>query len=308
MGQGAIFERMNIVKPTRFFAAFWRTGRNISLALLLAFAVAGPATPALAQSSELRSLIEAVRRLELQLSILERNVYQGGGTAFGPRRPAASVEPASAAQLLLRINGLEQELRLITGRLEELENKIAQLADLVDRQLGDIDFRLRSLEEGRALPGSDQAGTGPAPLPGPLGRGVAPPTVQLPDGSPQEKYDYAFSFVQAQQLDQAQAAFEAFMGAHPDDPLAGSSQYWIGQIFFIREQYDPAARAFARGFERYPKGYKVADGLLGLGRSLAQLGRAQNACDTFDLLLDEYPQAPANVRERAARDRAELGC
>ena len=52
----------------------------------------------------------------------------------------------------------------------------------------------------------------------------------------------------------------------------------------------------------------MTEGLLKLGMSLAALGRTKNACDTFGLLLDEYPKAPANVRERAARDRSELAC
>ncbi len=278
--------------------------------LLLAALIAVFAAPrqAEAQSIEVQRLIENVRRLELQLAAVERDVYQGR-TSTVELAQANAGTPNNAALLLIRINELELELRGITGRLETLENALNRQNDFIDRTLGDLDFRLKTIEEN-----SQTA------LPGPVGQGPtqpdettpqvasAGPLTVLPDGGPQIQYNFAYNFVLNGLFPEAQSAFEAFIEAHPDDPLAGNSQYWIGETFFARGQFESASRAFARGFERYPDSSKVTDNLLKLGISLARLDRDQNACDTFNMLLDDFPQAPNSVRERATRERSLLPC
>lgn len=260
------------------------------------------------QSSDVQKLIENVRRLELQLATLERDVYQGRTGQEGLLRADAGALN-NAALLLIRINELELELRGITGRLETLENGLNRQNDLFGRTLSDIDFRLKIIEE-----------SGQTSLLGPVGQGSsasdgtppqiasAGPRVTLPDSDPQTQYNFAYNFVLNGRFPEAQSAFEAFIEAHPDDPLAGNSQYWIGETFFARGEFESASRAFARGFERYPDSSKVTDNLLKLGISLARLDQDQNACNTFDLLLRDFPQAPNSVRERAARERSLLPC
>jgi tol-pal system protein YbgF len=130
----------------------------------------------------------------------------------------------------------------------------------------------------------------------------------LPAGDPQTQYNFAYNLVLNGRFAEAQSAFEAFIEANPEDALAGNSQYWVGETFYARGQFENAARAFARGFERYPASSKTTDNLLKLGMALARLDRDRNACDTFNLLLREYPQAPSSVRERALRERSLISC
>jgi TolA-binding protein len=42
--------------------------------------------------------------------------------------------------------------------------------------------------------------------------------------------------------------------------------------------------------------------------SLASLGSTQDACGTFDVLLDRYGDAPATILSRAQREAQRLGC
>jgi tol-pal system protein YbgF len=65
----------------------------------------------------------------------------------------------------------------------------------------------------------------------------------------------------------AEVALKAFVEQHPNDPMAGNAQYWLGETFYTRGRYAEAATAFAEGYKRWPKSSKAADELLKLGMS-----------------------------------------
>ncbi len=110
-----------------------------------------------AQDSEVRGLTERVERLQREVTDLQRTVYRGTPP------PPGSVAPADGgtAQLLLRVQQLEEQLRQLTGQLEELNYRHAQLEQKMERINADTDLRLRNLEIGAAPPaGAPGAQTG----------------------------------------------------------------------------------------------------------------------------------------------------
>ncbi len=100
----------------------------------------------------------------------------------------------------------------------------------------------------------------------------------------------------------------AFVQRYPNDPLAGNAQYWLGETYYVRQDYNNAATVFAEGYQKYPKGGKAADNLLKLGMSLGQLGQKADACRAFARLDRDFPSAPSNVKERAADEKKRLAC
>lgn len=130
----------------------------------------------------------------------------------------------------------------------------------------------------------------------------------LPAGTPEEQYRYAFDLLRRQDFAAAETALAAFVKSHPDNPLAGNAQYWLGETFYVREQYDQAAVAFTEGFQTYPDSSKAADNLLKLGMSLGNLGKNEDACTTFGHLIANFPNASAVVLDRARQERKTRGC
>jgi tol-pal system protein YbgF len=130
----------------------------------------------------------------------------------------------------------------------------------------------------------------------------------LPVGTAQQQYDYSRALLVQQDYDSAEAAFKAFVNTHPDDPLAGAAQYWLGETYYLRGNFQDSAGAFATSYEKFPKGIKAPDSLLKLGMSLAKLNRKKDACAVFASLASKYPNAPANLRQSAARERQVAGC
>ena len=174
-------------------------------------------------------------------------------------------------------------------------------------------------------PGSlGSGGTGPAPGPGVLGTIPAdrpgagqsaaatpakPPSAPAPKGgSPQEQYEYAFSLLRQSDYDGAEKALKSFIDAHPNDPLAGNAQYWLGETQYVRGDYQQASVMFLKGYQKYPKSAKAPDSLLKLGLSLSQLGQKKEACAAFGRLGQEFPEAPDAVKRRASGERQKLGC
>src|SRR3546814_791628 len=127
-----------------------------------------------------------------------------------------------------------------------------------------------------------------------LFRSAAAPSARakLPPGSPQEQYNYAYKLLVQSDYADAEGAFREFLGAHPQDPLAGNAQYWLGETFYVRQQYEQASAAFLTGYQNYPKGAKASDSLLKLGMSLAALKQNPEACAALGQMSKQFPAAP----------------
>jgi len=140
----------------------------------------------------------------------------------------------------------------------------------------------------------------------PAGRPSAGGT--LPGGSATEQYNYAFGLLKQANYPAAEEALKAFIDAHPKDPMAGTAQYWLGETYFTRNRFMEAATTFAETYKRYPKGSKAPDSLLKLGMSLGRANQKQNACVALAQLDQDFPQAGAAIKERAAAEKKKLGC
>ena len=130
----------------------------------------------------------------------------------------------------------------------------------------------------------------------------------LPGGSATEQYNHAFGLVKQANYPAAEAALKAFVEQHPQDSMAGSAQYWLGETYYTRGRYMEAASAFAEGYKRYPKSAKAADDLLKLGMSLGHANQKQNACLALAQLDHDFPHPAAAIREHAAAEKKRLGC
>jgi tol-pal system protein YbgF len=149
----------------------------------------------------------------------------------------------------------------------------------------------------------------PAPENAATGSAIRPPSSGgLPAGSASEQYNFAFGLLKQADYPAAEAALKSFIRQHPDDGLAGSAQYWLGETYYARANYAEAVVAFAEGYKRYPKGAKAADDLLKLGMSLARVNQKQNACTALAQLNRDFPNSGNSIKERAKDEKKRLGC
>ena len=314
--------------------------RRCAVGMALLLGLVAPLA-ALAQDNYVKLLADRVDRLQRELTDLQRDVYSGGAAGGGEKAAGTSLD----ANQEVRLEQIDTELRGLTGQIEEVSFRTAQLSERLDKLIADVDFRLRALEEGGGAPlaaaapppapgaaapepapppppGSDQVlgqltqaqleaqPTAPvtAAAPQPLGEQQAAAPGALSGATPEEQYQNAFGLLRQANYGEAEAALRAFIEQNPDHALAGNAQYWLGETYYVRGDYAQAAVAFADGYQRYPAGQKAADNLLKLGMSLAEIGQKADACAAFVELGKKFPDAPANVKERAERERKRVGC
>lgn len=245
-----------------------------------------------------------------------------------------------AARDEARFDQLTDQMREMTGRIEELNHQVDALRSRLDKMSGDVDMRLQALEHPGSAPGGPPtAMNGPreqapvltppprrngrdAPPPSetfdapPRDRQAAPPppaaaavdSGALPNGSPQQQYDYAFGLLRDANYPAAERALRDFVHRYPTNRLSSNAQYWLGETYFVRRDYQAAAAAFAEGYQRYPKGAKAADDLLKLGSSLAMLNRKADACRAFAQLDRDFSIVPANLKAKEIEEKRRAGC
>jgi tol-pal system protein YbgF len=168
-------------------------------------------------------------------------------------------------------------------------------------------------EVGGAKPGEDavanllsaQSGAEPPPTQDNQPQSLA---AALPDGDAQTLYQQGYGALLQKDYAGAEGAFRGLVRAYPDDPLAGTAQYWIGETYFVRGQYKNAADAFLKGYKKYKSSEKAPDTLLRLGMALAELGQKDAACSALNELRVKYPEAPEHIREDASAQRKHFGC
>ena len=316
--------------------------------LLIGLAACILAAQAAAQDRNTQVLIERVDRLERALNDMSRQVYRGEpprAAVPGASSGVPAADSAGYAQLEARLMQHEEQIRRMTGQLEEIDFRLRRMTERLDKLVTDVDFRLKEFEQGRggaAAPGPGNpsgglASTPPATEPqqgptavvppglivGPQPVAPAPPpaasppassppaaaaAIRLPDGSVKEQYDYAYGLLRKASFPEAEQAFREFLKRNPNDKLAANAHYWLGETHYVRNQYDQAALAFVEGYKKFPDGAKASDTLYKLGLTLHRLNQKQEACATFAELLRRFPDADARMKERAEAERKELAC
>lgn len=222
-------------------------------------------------------------------------------------RPDSGSSPVS--QLFVKLTELEGLVQSLTGRLEELQHENMQLQKLLKLHIEDSGVRLRELEEKRSVSpdGMSSGQLTPTPRKG-LKKNGEGSSLKLPEGSPEDQYRYAFGLLRDSKYEGARGALKMFIDRHPKHSLAGNAQYWIGETFYVREDFKKAAVAFLDGYKKYPKNTKAPDNLLKLALSMARLGKDKKACVSLRKLANEYPQASDAIKRRVSMERSRLQC
>ena len=125
---------------------------------------------------------------------------------------------------------------------------------------------------------------------------------------PEESYDEAYQLLRRADYSQAEQALRLFIETYPDHQLSGNAFYWLGETFYVRNDYEQAAKSFAHGYKSFPSGPKAPDNLLKLGISLRGMEKNADACHTFARLKLDHSNAPAVILTRLEQERAKAGC
>ncbi len=278
------------------------------------------ASPAFAQNNDMRALMGRMDQLQRQMDTVSRQVYNGAPPSGAVSTGASNGDMAGVAAVMdERMSSLEGSLKQINNRMDEQDYALGQLKQQFDLFKSDMEIRLKELSTNTsaARPVAENTAIEASRTPdAPIDTNAAtaasasdPGSVQdLPTDNSATLYDASFQALREQKYDRAEAGFKEFLKRYSNDTLAGNAQYWLGETYYVRGKYQDAAKVFATGYQKYPKSSKAPDNLLKLGLSLAQNGKKDAACVTFQQLGVQYQNAAAVIKQRATEEQQKLAC
>jgi len=213
-----------------------------------------------------------------------------------------------------RLNQLQQSITMLTGQLEQLQYSNQQLQQQMEKMQADYEYRLDTLEKGRGgarpapTPVPPQQHLTP-PAPAPNTAAVAPPPAAAGNtAGADQMYNDAFKLLQDGDYAGAERGFKTFVQRYPQHVLAGNAEYWLGETYYARRDYQSAMTSFAEGYKVYKTSPKGPDNLLKLGITLSALNRKPDACAIFARFSQDYPKATDLQKRRVDQERQRNGC
>lgn len=298
--------------------------------------LAGTALPAPAQDIASRILMmeSQIRDLTGQIEVLTNSVQQlqkqlGAGAQSGALEEAPqALQPSQAAQQPPQKMVLKPQVPAPGEGIEQIGGAEAtKMAEPVI--VGAESVTTLNDDGGQAIVTQDgEAAIGEqvtqAVVPGTQGQVIDGTQGQVIDGSkqaesieqvsltpqtesPEAMYERYYEAQLRKRYDEAETGFNEFLQKYPDNSLAGTVQFRLGEVFYAKSDFRAAAANFLKGYTQYAKSRRAPDSLLMLGMSLRKLGEREKACDALASVATEFPRA-IETKKKAQAEYKRAGC
>ena len=265
--------------------------------------VAAAVAVAPAQAQQRLSLSERVQRLEQQSS---------GGGAQG------------SVDLVNQIQGLQSQVQTLQGQVEELRHQLGEAQQRAKDQYIDLDSRIGRIEGGRSpspagmdrstdqslqdiqlgVPASSDVPSTLTPADSQLApldstSAVAPvdrSSIMIDEAAAgadpeaeKRSYDEAFSALKDGRYAESARRFQAFIDQYPNADLTGNAYYWLGESYYVTQNYRVALDTFNVLLSQFPQNQKAPDALLKTGYCQYELKQWDAAEGTLNKVVSAYP-------------------
>ncbi|WP_262694924.1 tetratricopeptide repeat protein [Kordiimonas aquimaris] len=259
-----------------------------------------------------------IEALERQLRALQQNNYSARTGAPAAVQSATPVEVGDRrllADLSAQLGTMERQLRQLNGRLEEYEYRQNQMSEAVEQLRNQMALQreqmltLNAAEPSQPVtpPASSADNTinsqnETAPVTD------APVAIELPNGDAAVQYQYAFGFIQRNDLASGRIAMEQFMSANSDDARVPNAIFWLGRINMQQGNNADAARLFLSLVEDHPNHNRRVDALVDLADVLVDMNAPQDACNALAEFRRDEDKASDRLIARARRVSEAQSC
>jgi tol-pal system protein YbgF len=296
---------------------------------LLAAAVLGAAAVATPATAQRLSLAERVERLEQQ---------QAGGQGNSAVDLVNQIQ-----QLQSQVQQLQGQVEELKHQLDEAKQRSKDQYIDLDSRIGRLEGHAPGGAAAPPPGGAGARNDSPPPdieLGAGAGAGAAPPPQRADNDVPQRArpnvgelrddergdlsapppeagaapadaageqstYDAAFAALKDGRYAESARRFQAFLDQYPNSGLAGNAYYWLGESYYVTQNYKIALKSFQTLLQRYPDSQKAPDALLKVGYSQYELKEWDQAEATLNQVVQMYPDTTvahlAQGRLRALR-------
>ena len=266
--------------------------------------LASAPVPAHAASKEIIELQTQVQQL---LDMVQR-IQSTLDTRFGVLQHLAEQTADDSNRMTATVNALQQKINAqaegVSGKLDTTSGQVQSLNDSVDelksrvakldKSIQEMQTQLQNIQTppaGAAPPTANGSPTGPGLSPSGPAANQAPPL--------QETYQSGVRDYNAAKYDVASGEFQDVLHYYPMDDLAGSAQFYLGEIAYRQQNYPEAVKAYNAVLEGFSGSPKASAAQLRKGLALLQMGKKEAGIHELRSLIQRHPQAPEASQARS---------
>ena len=277
-------------------------------AAVFAVLLASVPVPAHAASKEIIELQTQVQ----QLLVMVQRIQSTLDSRFGVLQHLVEQAADNANQMTVTVNALQQKINTqseagngkldaVSGQVQSLNDSVDELKSRIaklDKSVQDLQAQLQNIQSPPA--GVTPAGAVPAGGPASPATGLpggVPATVQIPPL--QETYQAGVRDYNAARYDVAAGEFQDVLHYYPLDDLAGTAQFYLGEIAYRQQNYTDAIKAYNAVLEGFSGNPKAPAAQLRKGLALLQMNKKEAGIHELRLLVQRHPQTPEAAQARA---------
>jgi tol-pal system protein YbgF len=280
---------------------------------LLAVVIGAAPRPAHAASKEIIELQTQVQQL---LDMVQR-LQSTMDSRFSVLQNLAQQTAETASQMTSTVNALQKKidaqneagggkLDTVSGQIQSLNDSVDELKSRIaklDKSIGDMQTQLQNIQtppQTAAPAGSDGAPVTASPdgSPAPYSPPAANPAAnQAPPLK--ETFQAGVRDYNAARYEVAAGEFQSVLQFYPTDDLAGSAEFYLGEIAYRQQNYAEAVKAYNAVLEGFSGSPKAPAAQLRKGLALIQLGKKDSGIHELRSLIQRHPQTPEAAQARS---------
>jgi TolA-binding protein len=277
----------------------------------IAIVLAAVPAPAHAASKEIIELQTQVQQLLDMVQRLQSTI----DTRFGVLQHLVEQTADNANQMTVTVNAMQQKINAQTdatgGKLDTVSGQVQSLNDSVDelksriakldKSVQDLQTQLQNIQNppAGAAPGGQSSDPNAAPSAG----GGAPAMNTAPAASVapplKETFQGGLRDYNAAHYQVAASEFQDVLHYYPMDELAGTAQFYLGEIAYRQLDFANAIKAYNAVLESFPGNPKAPAAQLRKGLALIQINKADSGVHELRLLIQRHPQTPEAAQARS---------
>ena len=263
----------------------------------------------ISQEIDVDELLERLDRIEKNISDLQKGKIE---------EFEKNLSPGYISRNESKLGDFETKIRTNFGLVEEIDNRVQNVDEKVDLIDKDLKSRIKNVEKKLKKLNELQSKKRPS-----FKDTISNNNSALPDNSIvgeqtknrnlnseqtlndieiKKKYENAIKLLWANKYEKAEEELISLKNIQPVD-LMPNIQYWLGEVYYAKKNFQQAVIEFGEGFTNYPDSIKGPDNLLKLGLSFSNLNKKNEACSAFYELEVKYKNSPKNVIERSQEEK-----
>jgi tol-pal system protein YbgF len=275
--------------------------------------------------TQVQQLLDMVQRLQSTMDskfgVIQNLAQQTADQASQMQKAVDALQQKLDAQTQAqsgKVDAVSGQVQSLNDSVDELKTRIAKL----DKSIQDLQAQLQQLQSQPnpgAVPGAAPGGAAPspqgaapnpstgassapagdqnAPAPGAsMNAAPSPPMAQRPPL--EETYQAALKDFNAGRYQLAASEFNDVIHNYPLDDLAGTSQFYLGEIAYQQQNYNDAVNNYNVVIESFSGNAKAPTAQLHKGLALLAMGKKEAGVRELRVLIQRHPQTPEAASAR----------